>query len=239
MAQKESSSPAKKPRKFPRSIAGMLSITGEFISQSSFGNVVQVIYRIWFLASFELGCNKLSHLNEMKFWNDWICASLFRYGIKGFKCVDNSKTLPEFETWLVITDLSGRVLSGFKLAELALKPALVLILWREEENSTLEQRNPLLAKVSTPMSRLVAKHTSTPPTLTLEPGLQQCSQYVVPALKWSSGWFYSGRFRVVQTHTYGCCSPRLGACERWHSATTKPTPHSVTADQLFTFLQSS
>ena len=151
----------------------MLSITGEFISQSSFGNVVQVIYRIWFLASFELGCNKLSHLDEMKFWNDWICASLFRYGIKGFKCMNNSKTLPEFETWLVITDLSGRVLSGFKLAELALNPPLVLILWREE-NSTLEQRNPLLAKVSTPMSRLVAKHTSTPPTLTLEPGLQQC-----------------------------------------------------------------
>jgi hypothetical protein len=67
MAQKESSSTAKKPRRFPRSIAGMLSITGEFISQSSFGNVVQVIYRIWFLASFELGCNKLNHLNEMKF----------------------------------------------------------------------------------------------------------------------------------------------------------------------------
>jgi len=136
MAQKESSSTAKKPRRFPRSIAGMLSITGEFISQSSFGNVVQVIYRIWFLASFELGCNKLNHLNEMKFWNDWICASLFRYGIKGFKCMDYSNNLPEFETWLVITDLSRRVLLGFKLAELALKPPLVLILWREEENST-------------------------------------------------------------------------------------------------------
>ena len=234
MAQKEFSSSARKPRKFPRSIAGMLSITGEFISQSSFGNGVQVIYRIWFLASFELGCNKLSHLNEMKFWNDWICASLFRYGIKGFKCMDNSKTLPEFETWLVITDLSRRVLSGRVGIETITDLDVVRVRGR--------RRTPLLSKEihcwqkSPPLCP--GWWPSTPP---LRQPWHWSLVYnnVVPALKWSSGWFYSGRFGVVQTHTYGCCSPSLGACERWHSATTKPTPHSVTADQLFTFLQSS